>query len=193
MKEFKKPDLSAPRFRPTVYTIMNKEFFDSFKKKYPKYKNLDEKSLRKIAKTFNELVYTTVIENRDGIQLPESIGWLFIGSCEQSKKDNIDYAKSNKYGISVTNKNWESDGKLAKIFFTSYALKHKMKNREFWKFVACRDFKRGVAKVYPENWNMYMAIDPSKKLKLDYQKTIYKDFLNNSVKKELSNYNDFDL
>ena len=68
-----------------------------------------------------------------------------------------------------------------------------MKNREFWKFVACRDFKRGVAKVYPENWNMYMAIDPSKKLKLDYQKTIYKDFLNNSVKKELSNYNDFDL
>ena len=193
MREFKKPNLSAPRFRPTVYTIMNKEFFDSFKKKYPKYKNLDEKSLRKIAKTFNELVYTTVIENRDGMQLPESIGWLFIGSCQQSKKENIDYAKSNKYGVSVTNKNWESDGKLAKIFFTSYALKHKMKNREFWKFIACRDFKRSIAKVYQENWNMYMSIDPSKKLKLDYQKTIYKNFLNDSVKKELNNYNDFDL
>lgn len=193
MKEFKKPDLKGPRFRPTVHTIMNKEFFDSFREKHPKYKNLDDKSLRKVVKTFNELVCTTVIESREGIQLPESIGWLFIGSCEQSKKQNVDYAKSNKYGVAVSNKNWETDGKLAKIFFTSYALKHKMKNREFWKFVACRDFKRGVAKTFPENWGMYVPIDANKKLKLDYQKTMYKEYINSSVNKELSNYNEFDL
>ena len=28
MKEFKKPDLTAPRYRPQVNSIMNKEFFD---------------------------------------------------------------------------------------------------------------------------------------------------------------------
>lgn len=193
MKEFKKPDLKAPRFRPAIHTIMNKEFFDSFRKKHPRFNNLDDKSLRKVVKTFNELLYTTVIDNRDGVQLPESIGWLFIGACHQSKKQNVDYAKSNKYGVTVSNKNWDTDGKLAKIFFTSYALKHKMKNREFWKFVACRDFKRSVSKTFPENWASYIPIDANKKLKLDYQKTIYKDYLNSSVKKELNDYNEFDL
>lgn len=193
MREFNKPDLTAPRFRPEIHTILNKEFFDSFKKKHPKYKNLENKDLRKIIKIFNDQICATVIDNRDGIKLPESIGWLFIGSCQQSKKENVDYAKSNKYGVAVSNKNWETDGKLAKIFFTSYALKHKMKNREFWKFIACRDFKRAVAKTYPENWNMYMAIDPTRKLNLDYQKLIYKNFMKNKVEKELKTYNEFDL
>lgn len=193
MKEFKSPDLTAPRYRPEVHTIMNREFFESFKKKHPKYKDLDNVELRKIVKYFNNTLYQTVIDTRDGVQLPEQIGWLFIGTCQSPKKQNIDFVKSKKYGVAVTNKNWETDGKLAKIFFSSYALKHKMKNREFWKFVACRDFKRGVAKVYPENWNMYVSIDPSKKLKLDYQKTIYKDYLNKSVQKELTNYNEFEL
>ena len=57
-----------------------------------------------------------MIDKRDGVQLPETIGWLFIGTCEQSKKKNIDFAKSVKYGMIVSNKNWETDGKLAKIF-----------------------------------------------------------------------------
>ena len=50
MREFKKPDLTAPRYRPGVHSIMNKEFFESFKKKYPKYKNLENIELRKIVK-----------------------------------------------------------------------------------------------------------------------------------------------
>jgi hypothetical protein len=53
MKEFRSPDLTAPRYRPEVYTIMNKKFFESFKKKHPKYNNLDDKELRKIVKYFN--------------------------------------------------------------------------------------------------------------------------------------------
>jgi hypothetical protein len=193
MREFKKPDLTAPRFRPVVYNILSKEFFDSFRKKYPKYKDLENKDLKNIIKVFNNQMYNTVIDVRDGIQLPESIGWLFIGTCESAKKENIDFAKSNKYGVAVSNKNWETDGKLAKIFFTSHALKHKMKNREFWSFVACRDFKRSVAKAYPENWNMYAVAEPSKKFKLDYQNIAYKNFIENKVKKELKTYNEFDL
>ena len=193
MREFKKPDLTAPRFRPVVYNILSKEFFDNFRKKYPKYKDLENKDLKNIIKVFNNQMYNTVIDVRDGIQLPESIGWLFIGTCESAKKENIDFAKSNKYGVAVSNKNWETDGKLAKIFFTSYALKHKMKNREFWKFVACREFKRSVAKTYPEIWNMYAVAEPSKKFKLDYQNIAYKNFIENKVKKELKTYNEFDL
>jgi hypothetical protein len=193
MKEFRSPDLTAPRYRPEVYTIMNKKFFESFKKKHPKYKNLDDKELRKIIKYFNNTLFQTVIDTRDGVQLPEQIGWLFIGTCQSPKKQNTDFVKSKKYGVAVTNKNWETDGKLAKIFFTNYALKHKMKNREFWSFTACRDFKRSVAKTYPENWNMYLVVEPTRKIKLEHTK----NFLVNSAKlkerEDLKHYNEFDL
>jgi hypothetical protein len=193
MREFKSPDLKAPRYRPEVHTIMNKEFFESFKKKHPKYKDLDNVELRKIVKYFNNTLYQTVIDTRDGVQLPEQIGWLFIGTCQSPKKQNIDFVKSKKYGVAVTNKNWETDGKLAKIFFTSYALKHKMKNREFWGFVACREFKRAVAKSYPENWNMYLVVEPTIKIKLNNTK----NYLVNSTKQKniegLKNYNEFEL
>lgn len=193
MKEFKSPDLTAPRYRPQVHTIMNKEFFESFKKKHPKYRDLDNVELRKIVKYFNNTLYQTVIDTRDGVQLPEQIGWLFIGTCQSPKKQNIDFVKSKKYGVAVTNKNWETDGKLAKIFFTSYALKHKMKNREFWGFVACREFKRAVAKAYPENWNMYLVVEPTRKIKLNSTR----NYLASSAKKQetegLKHYNEFDL
>jgi hypothetical protein len=193
MKEFKKPDLKAPRFRPEVHSVLNKEFFENFKKKYPKYKQYSESTLREIIKSFNKTVCETVIDKRDGVQLPETIGWLFIGTCQQSKKRNIDFAKSHKYGVTVTNNNFETDGKLAKIFFTSYAPKHKMKNREFWSFVACRDFKRSVAKAYPENWNIYVVVDATTKLRLIYHKTVQKQIVLNNEKKSLQDYNEFDL
>ena len=193
MKEFNKPNLTAPRFRPEVYNVLSIEFFEKFKKSNPKYKNIDNKMLRTIIKTFNQQVYQTVIDNRDGIQLPESIGWLFIGTCEASKKENVDFAKSNNYGVRVTNKNWNSDGKLAKIFFSNYAPKHKMRNKEYWKFVACRDFKRSVAKTYPENWQMYVVANPKVKLEHVYNREMYKQLKLKQTNKALETYNEFDL
>jgi hypothetical protein len=154
---------------------------------------VDNKLLKTIIKKFNTTVYQTVIDKRDGVQLPETIGWLFIGTCQQSKKQNIDYAKSNKYGMAVSNKNWETDGKLAKIFFSSYAPKHKMRNKEFWGFTASREFKRSVAKTYPENWNIYVVVDATTKLRLTYQKSMQKDFVLKKQKEALEKYNEFDL
>jgi len=193
MKEFKKPDLKAPRFRPEAYNVLNKEYFERFKEKYPKYKNLDNKKIKDIIKAFNQTLYNTVINTRDGIQLPDQIGWLFIGTCQQSKKQNVDFVKSKKYGVTVTNNNWDTDGKLAKIFFTNYALKHKIKNREFWSFVACRDFKRSVAKNYPENWNMYLQVEPNIKLYKAYVRSIQKDYAVKQQAMSLKTYNEFDL
>jgi hypothetical protein len=193
MRECKKPDLKAPRFRPEAYNVLNKEYFERFKEKYPKYKNLDNKKIKDIIKVFNQTLYNTVINTRDGIQLPDQIGWLFIGTCQQSKKQNVDFVKSKKYGVTVTNNNWDTDGKLAKIFFTNYALKHKMKNREFWSFIACRDFKRSVAKNYPENWNMYLQVEPNVKLYKAYVRSIQKDYAVKQQAKSLETYNEFDL
>ena len=193
MREFNKPNVKASRYRPEVYSLLNKKFFDKFKNKYPKYKGMTNLELRNIIKKFHEHVYNTVIEKRDGIQLPEQIGWLFIGACESSKKRNVDYAKSNKYGVEVSYNNWNTDGRLAKIFFTSNAPKHKMKNREFWRFVGCRNFKRSVAKAFSENWNNYIIIDSSVQLRLNYQKTFLKDLTIREQQNDLKSYNEFDI
>ena len=193
MKEFNKPDVKAPRFRPDVHNVLNKEFFEKFKKKYSKYKDIDNVVLKTIVKKFNNAIYQTVIDKRDGVQLPEQIGWLFIGTCQESKKKNIDFVKSHKYGMTVTNRNWDTDGKLAKIFFTSHALKHKMRNREFWSFVACREFKRSVSKNYSENWNMYVVVNATTKLRKIYDKAIHKSIALNKEKKALKSYNEFDI
>ena len=193
MREFKKPDLTAPRFRPEVYNVLSEEFFDNFRKKHPKYAKLTNAALKKIAKTFNQHVYNTVIDTRDGVQLPEQIGWLFIGTCQQSKKYNVDFGKSKTYGVQVSNNNFATDGKLAKIFYSNYAPKHKIRNREFWTFIACRDFKRSVAKTYPENWNIYVVVENGRQVKLTYNKEMYKDKKAKEQSEALKTYNEFDL
>ena len=71
------------------------------------------------------------------------------------KTVNTNYQLSSQYGKVIQNKNWETDGKIAKIFYTNYSTKYRFRNRELWGFVACRDFKRSVAHEYPKNWNRY--------------------------------------
>jgi len=193
MREFKTPDLSAPRYRPEVSNLLDKEFFDGFKKKYPRYAKYENSMLKNITKTFNRTVYNMVVDSRDGVQLPDQIGWLFVGTCQQSKKRNVDFSKSRQYGVEVNNNNFATDGKLAKIFFTNYAPKHKIKNREFWSFTACRDFKRAVSKTYPENWNMYLVVENTKAIKEVYQKLQYERINNKETLKKLETYNEFDL
>jgi len=193
MKEFKKPDVTAPRFRPDVQSLMDKKFFDSFRKKHSKYKDLTDSELRKIGKTFNQIIYQAVIDTRDGVELPEQLGWIFIGTCQQSKKQNTDFAKSKQYGVRVSNNNWATDGKLAKIFFSNFAPKHKIRNREYWKFVACREFKRSVAKTYPENWNIYAEVEPTKQANLVYSKAFYKDLKTQEATEALKTYNEFEI
>lgn len=192
-KTYKKPNVKAPRFRQSGFNVMTNEFFKNLKLKYPKYKDLDNSDIKAIVKKFNELLWETVIDYRDGVQLPEGLGRLFIGTCENAKSQNIDFAKSEKYGVTVNNKNWETDGKLAKIFYTSFASKYKFAFRECWGFVACRNFKRAVAKTYPENWTMYVAIDSTKKLRKVYNAAYFKEVREKKLKSDLTKYNEFDL
>ncbi len=79
------------------------------------------------------------------------------------------------------------------VVFTSYSLKHKIKNREFWGFTACRNFKRSVSKAYAENWNMYVAVDPKKRIQLLQKSIALKDIDKRKMQEQLKTYNEFDL
>lgn len=195
MSNFRKPDLNAPRYRPKVLNVLNKELWKSFLIKYPKYAGLKYKEFKKIIGDSNRILWENVIKHRDGVELPESLGYIFIGSCKlhDPNKVNVNYGRSIKEGIRVSNNNWESDGLIGKIFYTNYSVKYKVQDRQIWHFVPCRYFKRGVAKEYPENWTKYVKIDSHMKVSKLYTKYAYKNYMEQLTKKNLVDYNEFDL
>lgn len=162
--KFKPVDLKAPRFYQKRKNLVDSEFIKKFKEKYPVYKNMTGAEFNNILKAFNKNVVVDVIENRDGVKLPESVGTIFVGTCAPAKKYNVDYGLLNKENITSYHKNWETDGHTCKIFFTSYSEKYKYQFREFWVFKAHRNFKRTLSKEYPKNWTMYHKVNPSIKI-----------------------------
>lgn len=158
INNFKKPDLKASRYREKRFGLLNAEVINKFKNKYPHYENIENDKLKQIIRIYNDSLWNGVIDNRDGVELPDSLGYLFIGTCPSSKSVNTNYALSKEYGKVLQNKNWETDGHIGKIFYTNYSTKYRFQNREFWRFTACRKFKRAVAKSYPEDWNKYRVM-----------------------------------
>ena len=82
----------------------------------------------------------------------------------------MDYSLSRQYGKVLQNRNWETDGKIAKIFYTNLSTKYRFKNRELWQFKAVRQFKRSVAKTYPKQWNKYIVMESKKRVADMYKK-----------------------
>ena len=164
ISNFKAPDLNKPRYREKTLSLLNVDLINDFKEKYPIYRNIDNTKLKNIIKLYNEKLWKEVINNRNGVELPDSLGYLFIGTCPSSKSVNTNYALSKQYGKVLQNKNWETDGKIAKIFYTNYSTKYRFRNRELWQFTAVRQFKRSVAQEYPKQWNKYIVMENKKRV-----------------------------
>jgi|TARA_R100000084_G_scaffold108664_1_gene71921 hypothetical protein len=158
INNFKKPNLNAPRYREKRNGLLNKEIIEEFKSKKPAYANIDNEKLKKIITMYNKNLWNGVIEHRDGVELPDFLGYLFIGTCPPPKSVNTNYSLSKQYGKVLQNKNWETDGNIGKIFYTNYSTRYRFKNRELWKFTAVRDFKRAVASEYPKTWTKYIVM-----------------------------------
>ena len=170
INNFKKPNLNAPRYREKVLGLLNAELINEFKDKNPIYSNIDNDKLKNIIKLFNGRIWEEVIKNRDGVELPDSLGYIFIGTCPAAKTVNTNYALSKEYGNVLQNKNWETDGNVAKIFYTNYSTKYRFKNRELWQFTAVRQFKRAVASEYPKKWTRYIKMENKKRVADMYKK-----------------------
>ena len=186
INNFKKPNLNALRYKEKRIGLLNKKTIKEFKDKNPLYSDIDDSKFKKIINIYNVRLWNAVINNRDGVELPDSLGYLFIGTCPSSKSVNTNYALSKQYGKVLQNKNWDTDGNLAKIFYTNYSTKYRFKNRELWRFIACRNFKRSVAKTYPTNWTKYIV------MKNKYKVAHLYDDNPEKTKKELEIYNEFE-
>ena len=192
-KKYKVPDLNAPRYRPKRLNLTNTDFYNQFVKDNPKYSKISIKDFKKVIELFNGKIWKNVIEERDGVQLPEQLGYLFVGTCPRKKGENTDYNKSAKYGIKIQNQNWESDQYTAKIFYTNFETKYRFKNHELWGFTGVRDFKRTVAKAYPQNWKKYVIVDNMMKVSKLFRLENFKQYKTKETKELLQNYDEFNL
>lgn len=192
-KGFKTPDVKAPRYRPKTLVLLGPDLYKKFIEKYPEYKEHEYEEFKRNIATFNETLWKTALEHRDGVDLPEGLGNVFIGTCWKKKKVNIDYVESAKHNMLITNHNHETDGKLGKIFYTNYNNKYRFTNRVMWMFKGCRDFKRTMAKVYPEQWKKYIHVDPNLKINKLYRKAVKRDIARKINTRLLDYYNEFDM
>jgi hypothetical protein len=192
VRQCKKPDLNAPRYRPKKLNFTNVEFYNRFIEEHPKYANVTADKFKEVINSFNGKIWETVIENRDGVELPEQLGYLFIGTCPR-KKSNVDFSKSKEHGVIIQHQNWESDNYAAKIFYTNYETKYRFKHHEMWGFSGIRNFKRTVAQTYPVNWKKYVMVDNLVRISRIFRKEKYKEFLKNETLDLLNNYDEFNL
>lgn len=186
-------DRKAPRFRETSMSLVTKETLTSFKVKYPEYKDLDLKTFREIIHAFNRNIVEGIIDNRNGVALPEGLGFIFMGSCEPAKKKNIDYKKSAQYGVEATYRNWDSDNHLLKIFYSNYSSRYPFRYKELWTFKASRLFKTKASKAYKDNWAKYIQVDPTKKITAIFQRHKRNEYMKNLKPDVPEDYNEFKL
>ncbi len=184
-------DKKAPRFRPQQYFVFNEEFCIEFKKKYPKYKKINNQTLRKILYEFNSEFFKVVVEEREGVSLPEQLGFLFIGSLKSCV--GYDYGASNRLGKPIRASNLATDGLTAKIMYSNSAYNIKFQFRELWAFRAARNFKNLVSSTYPLEFNKYMVLDNLKKPTELLKKKNHKERILKNQEEELKNYNDLDI
>ena len=193
MISYNKPDLKAPRFRPKKHNLLNREFCDKIREKGDMFKDLTDKQIKDVVTSFNKNIWQSVIDNRDGVELLEQLGYIFIGTCQRAKSYNTNIKSSLQYGLKVQHQNWESDQYLAKIFYTNFETKYRFRFHEMWGFTALRDFKRTLAKEYPKQWKKYVIVDNFIKISKLFRSYIVKDKIKNETEILLNEYDEFDM
>lgn len=132
----------------------------------------DPKLFKKIVMGMNKMIVETIVNTRDGIELPEQLGYMFLGTCQPKVRKNVDFKTTDHYLKVIQHRNWESDNYLAKIFYTNYETKYKFKFNDLWGFKAARAFTKLVGQEYPKNWKMYIQVDHTLKVS-----RLYRDYL----------------
>lgn len=191
-KPFRKPDLNAPRFRGKRLNILNAEFCDEFRKEQPKYAHLSNQDIKDIIHNVNGKLWQTVIDERDGVELPEQLGYIFIGSCP-AKKVNKDYKTSKELQQLIQHRNWESDNYLAKIFYTNYGSKYRFMFSKLWGFKPVRQFSRSVGQTYPEQYLKYLVVDNKRRINEIFSKRAFKMDIEKIEEEMLKTYDEFDF
>lgn len=158
MSDFKAPNRKAPRFREKSKVILNKELFEAFLEKHPKYSSLSLKTFKEVVTTYNGKMWEATLSHRDGVKLPENLGYIVVAKCDKPKTMNTDWVSSIKHGKAVNYSNWDSDNYLAKICYSNFSMRYRFSDRELWQFIPTRNYKTAVSHNFAEMYNKYIHL-----------------------------------
>lgn len=156
--EYKKPNRKAKRARKKAAVIVDYYMVKRFLKKHPEYK-VTAKEVNKIIRQFNRNMVLSVVDNRDGLRLPERLGKLQIVGFPRTKKKIIDFGKSNKTGVVHYYQNWETDNKICKIIYNNKLPGYAFRNCRFWGLETKRSFKEIASKAFKSMYEKYVYVD----------------------------------
>lgn len=179
MRDYTKADVTAPRHRAKRLNT-GKEVFLSKVLEHPDCLVKDMKKIKQIINAAGKAICDTIVNTRDGIELPEQLGYMFLGTCQPKIRKNVDFATSSAYLKIIEHRNWESDSYLAKIFYTNYETKYKFKYNDLWGLKACRNLTHKVGQEYPKKWKMYIQVDHTLKVA-----RLFRDFIYNRDRESL--------
>ena len=163
-------DQLPSRYNKPLYRVLSdKEVLSAIKSST----KASKKQIENVIKTYNTNLYKQVIQNRDGVDLPEFLGHLFIGACEEFRSCSAyDYKKTGMYNTPVIHRNLETEGLVAKIFYTTHSNKYKFKHHSIWGFTGYRHFTRATSKEFKKNYNRYIRIYPRTRVYFLYKSAL---------------------
>lgn len=186
-------DLGAPRLRPETTPVLKGKFITKFNKKYPEHGGITNTLFNTIVKTFNNLMVDGIVDNRDGIELPEGLGYLMIITCPKAKKLNVDYKASREAGQVIMHQNWETDNKLMKIVYNNEAVKYRFSNKQVWTLSLIRRHTRSISPRYVKQWQMYHFIENGRFIGERFKKGLRKANLKTQVPRSPEGYDEFKM
>lgn len=167
MSNFKAPDVKGPRFRPKWKSYLKRETFKDLESEYPE---VNFKGFSEIIKCFNKNLVQGMIDSREGVELPQGLGYVFMGSCKPPKRSMIDYLASAKYGKQIRHRNLGEDGRLLKLFYTNCTSKYKFRSRQIWSLKFCKPVRKRCSIAFKENWPFYTEVDDVLKVSAYFKK-----------------------
>ena len=161
-RQYYKSDPRAPRFIRGSYNILNETFFyRKLKKQYPELAIYSNAQIAKFIYNYNKRIAKEVIDNRNGIKLPDGLGVIVAGACGVSKETaakNINWHEFKKTGVPVVHQNTNTENLVVRIKYTNVLDRHMFDNRQMWCFDADRTLAKAVSIEFrkPDGWKKYL-------------------------------------
>lgn len=150
-RQFRVADPRAPRFLRKKFDILNatnKEFYTALKEQHPELSKYPDNEIARFIEFFNNVIAQEVVDNRNGVHLPNGLGIIVAGACKislETSKTNTDYKTSAEVGQHVAHSNLHSDTYIAKVKYSNALDRHMFENNDLWMFDPCRALARAVS------------------------------------------------
>lgn len=159
LRKGKEKGIRGPGFLVNSKTLKDAYRFYKENLKSKGLKGESKKIYTKVCKDFNKEIVNLIVYKSEEVKLPCGMGNIAVLKFAHS----LSNIPQNKWPI-----NWKKTKELGyKVYFVEdyiydirwYKKKAQIRNKEFYKFIACRDFKRAVPKALRENKVDYFSLN----------------------------------